>query len=79
MLIQALSAKEEESSMEGLECTVTLQEIIVARTQTVKVSKRMQTTGETEGGVTTVTPIKNQSLLRDGVDFINWLSGGGSQ
>jgi hypothetical protein len=52
MLIKALSAKESADSMNGLDCTVTLQEVIVAQTQTVKVSKRVQTTGKTDGGTT---------------------------
>lgn len=57
MLIQSVSASDDYMTRFGLECTVVLQEILVAKTQNVKVSKRKHTTGKTEAGVVSVKEV----------------------
>lgn len=54
MLIKSIVAPDDVNTIYGMECTVTMQELLVAQVQTVKVSKRMQTTGSTDGGVVAV-------------------------
>lgn len=61
MLIESLVAPDDVNSLYGLECTVTMKEILVATTQTVKVSKRMQTTGRSDGGVVAVQKVEDES------------------
>ena len=63
MLIKSVIAPDDYTTLYGLDCTVTFQQIIVAQTKTVKVSKRMQTTGSTDNGVVAVTK-PNQSVLK---------------
>ena len=62
MLIKSIVANDDYTTVNGLDCTVTMQEILVAQTQTVKVSKRQQTTGSTDGGVTGLIKV-DQSIL----------------
>lgn len=62
MLIKSIVANDDYTTRFGLDCTVTMQEVIVAQTQTVKVSKRQQTTGATDSGVTGLVKV-DQSIL----------------
>lgn len=65
MLIKSVVAPDDYDKLYGMEATVTLQEIIVAQAETVlvKVSKREQTTGESNSGVEAVEDTSNTSLL----------------
>lgn len=62
MLIKSIVAPDDVNTIYGLECTVTMQELLVAQTQTVKVSKRTQTTNSNDNGVVAVQPA-DQSIL----------------
>jgi hypothetical protein len=62
MLIKALSSHDDSATMNGLDCTVTMQEIMVAQTMTVKVSKRPATTQPADSGVLSVRDV-NETIL----------------
>lgn len=62
MLIKSIVAPDDANTIYGMECTVTMQELLVAQVQTVKVSKRTQTTGSTDNGVIAMQPA-DQSIL----------------
>ena len=62
MLIEVLSAPDDYTTLEGLRCTVTFREILVAQVKTVKISARPQVTDNSKrGSPEPVTP--NQSIL----------------
>lgn len=54
MLIKSIVAPDDVNTIYGMECTVIMQELLVAQVQTVKVSKRIHTTGSTDNGVVAV-------------------------
>lgn len=61
MLIETITAPDDYKTKYGLRATVNLREVIIARTQTVKISSRPQVTATTNSGnVETVQP--NQSI-----------------
>ena len=62
MLIKSIVAPDDVNTIYGMECTVTMQELLVAQVQTVKISKRTQTTGSTDNGVIAMQPA-DQSIL----------------
>lgn len=66
MLIKSVVAPDDYDKLYGMEATVTLQEIIVAQAETVlvKVSKREQTTGESNSGVEAVEDTSNTAVLK---------------
>lgn len=62
MLVAEISVTDDNTTAYGLKATVTLQEILVATVQVVKISSRPQVTGSTNSG--TVQPVApNQSIL----------------
>lgn len=75
MLIKSIVAPDDASKLYGMEATVTMQEVIVAQAETVKVkiSKRAQTTDASDGGVLAVTPLDDSRSL--GVAGLDWLKG----
>lgn len=73
MLIKSIVAPDDVNTLYGLECTVTMQELLVAQVQTVKVSKRMQTTGSTDNGVVAVQQVDQSILSKGEALFSGWL------
>ncbi len=74
MLVKSIVAPDDSTKLYGMEATVTMQEVIVAQAETVKVktSKRAQTTDTSEGGVISAVPVEDTSLL---AQLSDWLSG----
>lgn len=63
MLIEVLTAPDDFTTFEGLRCTVTMREIIVAQVTTVQISARPEVTDKSyRGSPEPVTP--NQSILK---------------
>lgn len=63
MLVEVLSAPDDFTTLDGLRCTVTFREILVAQVTTVKISSRPQVTDSSKrGSPEPVTP--NQSILK---------------
>lgn len=76
MLIKSIVAPDDVNTIYGLECTVTMQELLVAQVQTVKVSKRMQTTSSTDNGVVAVQQADKSILYKADKSLRNTWSGG---
>jgi hypothetical protein len=67
MLIEVLSAPDDYTTLNGLRCTVTFREIIVAQVKTVRISARPQVTDKSNRG--TPEPVQpNQSILKQVLD-----------
>ncbi|WP_201264983.1 phage baseplate protein [Brevibacillus reuszeri] len=67
MLIEEITAPDDFTTLNGLRCTVTLREIIVAQVRTVKISSKPAVTDRANKGK--LEPITNQSNLKQwGVD-----------
>lgn len=63
MLIEVLSAPDDYTTLNGLRCTVTFREILVAQVTTVQISARPQVTDNSNRG--TPEPVQpNQSILK---------------
>ena len=67
MLIRRVTAPDAVGTLYGMEATVVMQEVLVARAETVKVTKRRQTVMETQGGVLSVQTVTDDHtrLLAD--------------
>ena len=65
--LRSVAAPDAAGALYGMEATVVMQEVLVARAETVKVTKRRQTVMETQGGVLSVQPVTddNTRLLAD--------------
>jgi hypothetical protein len=63
MLVEVISAPDDYTTLDGLRCTVTFREILVAQVKTVQISARPQVTDSSNrGSPEPVTP--NQSILK---------------
>jgi len=55
MLVQSIAVPDDKTTVYGLLCTVTMQEVFVAQTSTVKISANKQVTGKTNRGTPEAT------------------------
>lgn len=62
MLVQSLTVPDDYTTMNGMLCTVTLQEVFVAETATVKISADNQTTDSTNRGSQEASPVDSSIL-----------------
>lgn len=75
MLIETISAPDDYKSLYGLRATVTMRELMVVQTATVKISDKPQVTDSTNrGNPEPVTP--NQSILKQMEEKFHGSSGG---
>ena len=63
MMITGLSVQDDLQNLNGLKCTVTMQELLVASEKTVKISKREQTTTTNNSGTIQAEDLTDESLL----------------
>lgn len=63
MMITGLSVQDDLQNLNGLKCTVTMQELLVASEKTVKISKREQTTTTNNSGTIQAKDLTDESLL----------------
>ncbi|NHN33547.1 phage baseplate protein [Paenibacillus agricola] len=75
MLIEVLSAPDDYTTLDGLHCTVTFREIIVAQVTTVKISARPLVTDHSNRGVVEPADL-NQSALKQLGGFAKRYLGG---
>ena len=74
MLIENITAPDDVSTKDGLRCTVTMREVLVAKVSTVKVSAREWVTGSTKRG-----PVEPKEKPSTGIAVITGRGTGGSQ
>ena len=63
MMITGLSVQDDLDNLNGLKCTVTMKELLVASEKTVKISKREQVTTTNNAGTVQAESMEDESLL----------------
>ena len=63
MMIESISISDDLENLHGLEANVSLKELLVAQVKTVKISKRVQTTGSSSTGDKQAKEIDSSLLL----------------
>lgn len=71
MLITSLSVSDSITTLNGLEASVTMEEILVSNIKTVKISKRVQTTNTTSSGEKNAKEI-DSTLLRMIAEYVGY-------
>lgn len=71
MIITNLSVQDDIETLYGLECKVTMQELIVASEKKVTISSRTQTTTTSNSGKTDVSDYSNNTALLNLSNFIS--------